>query len=187
MARLFDKASEKAMRWYDGLSERERRLVLILLISLCVLLVVSTVLLTTAKISSKRTELARNKQQLSEIKGLSSEYLQAKEKNEKAKMAVMRNSVSLFTFIQNISNRLGLSVKDLNETKRSLPKTDIVEVSVKLTLTKLSIDRVTALLEAIETSENGELVKVTKLKISKRFDEPDLLDLSMTVSTWKPA
>ncbi|HXW53058.1 MAG TPA: hypothetical protein VEL47_03010, partial [Myxococcota bacterium] len=72
-------------------------------------------------------------------------------------------------------------------TKRPLPKSDIVEISVRVSLTKLSIDKVTALIEAIETSEHGDLVKVTKLKINKRFDEPDLLDLSMTVSTWKPA
>ncbi len=187
MAILFDKISEKAMRWFDGLSDRERRLVLILFICLCVFLIFSTVYLATSKIATKRAELVRNKEQLVQIKGLEAEYLQAKEKSEKAKMTVMRNDVSLFTLIQSISSRLGLSVKDLNETKRPLPKSDMVEISVRVSLTKLSIDKVTALIEAIETSEHGELVKVTKLKINKRFDEPGLLDLQMTVSTWKPA
>lgn len=185
MARLLDQISEKAMGWLDGLSDRERRMLSILFGGVCVLLVVSTVFLATSKITSRRAELVRNKEQLAQIKDLEAEYLQAKEKSEKANRSIKRNDVSLFTFIQGISTRLGLSVKDLSETKRPLPKSNIVEVSVRLNLTKLSIDKVTALIEALETSEQGELVKVTKLKINKRFDEPDLLDLQMTVSTWK--
>ena len=187
MTRFFDRISENAMRWLDALSDRERRLVGILFASLSVLLVFATIFLASNKISSRRDQLVRNKENLVQIKDLEGEYLQAKEKNEKARMSIMRNDVSLFTFIHGICNRLGLSVKDLSESKRQLPKSDIVEISVKVNLSKLSIDKVTALIEELETSEKGNLVKVTKLKVNKRFDEPELLDLQMTVSTWKSA
>jgi len=187
MTRFFDKISENAMQWLDGLSDRERRLLGILFISLSVILVFATIFLATHKISSRRAQLIRNKEQLVQIKNLEGEYLRAKEKNERARIAIMRNDTSLFTFIHSICNRLGLSVKDLSESKRPLPKSDIVEVSVKVNLSKLSIDKVTALIEELETSEKRELIKVTKLKINKRFDEPDLLELQMTVSTWKSA
>lgn len=187
MARVFDRFSDAAMRWYDGLSDRERRLLTIFFTCVFVLLVFSTVFVAINKISTKRADLARNKEVFTEVKALESEYLQAKEKNERALMSIRRNDVSLFTYIQGITSRLGLTVKDLNEQKRPLAKSGMVEISVKVNLTKLSIDKVTALLEAITTSEEGELVKVTRLKINKRFDEPDLLDLQMTVSTWKSA
>lgn len=187
MAKLFDQISERIMRWLDGLSDRERRLLGILFAILCVLLIFSILYFATSKLVTKQARLVRNKEQLAQIKDLEAEYLRAKEKNEKAKMAITTNDVSLFTFIQSISNRLGLGVKDLNETRRVLPKSNIVEVSVRMSLTKLSADKITALIEAIETSDAGELIKVTKLKINKRFDEPDLLDLQMTVSTWKSA
>lgn len=187
MAQFFEKISESSMRWYDSLTDRERRLLSVFSISIVVLLLFVTVYLGVSKLSSRRADLARNKQQLSQIVDLEGEFLKAKEKTEKARMMVMRNDASLFSLIQGITTRLGLSVKDLAEQKRPLPKSDIVEVSVRLNLSKLSIDKVTALIEAIETSEHGPLIKVTKLKISKRFDEPDLLDLQMTVSTWKTA
>ena len=187
MARFYEKIAESSIRWYDGLSDRERRLLSVLSIILLVLLVTSTVYLGITKLGNRRAELAKNKQQLTLITDLEGQYLKAKEKTEKARMTVLRNNVSLLTFIQGVTNRLGLSVKELTEQKRPLPKSDIVEVSVKLNLSKLSIDKVTALIEAIETSEMGQLIKVTKLKINKRFDEPDLLDLQMTVSTWKTA
>lgn len=187
MARVFERLSDSAVRWYDGLSDRERRLLTIFFACLFILLVFSTVFLAINKISSKRADLARNKEVFAEVKALESEYLQAKEKNERALMNIKGNDVSLFTYIQGITNRLGLSVKDLNEQKRPLAKTGMVEISVRVNLSKLSIDKVSALLEAITTSEEGELVKVTRLKINKRFDEPDLLELQMTVSTWKSA
>ncbi len=187
MARIFDRVSETTMRWYDGLSDRERRLVTIFLGCVVVLVLFGALFLSTSKITTKRADLVRNKQLFTEVRDLEGEYLKAKEKNERALMSVKRNNVSLFTFIQGITSRLGLSVKDLNEQTRPLAKTGMIEVSVRVNLTKLSIDKVTALLEAIATSEEGELVKVTRLKVNKRFDEPDLLDLQMTVSTWKSA
>lgn len=185
MARFFSQISEVSMQWYDGLSNRERRLLATLSVFLFILLVFSTIYLATNKIATRRATLAQNKQQLEQVRALEGEYLRAKEKNERAMVRIRSNDVSLFTLIQGITNRLGLSVKDLNEQKRPLPKSNVIEISVRVNFTKLSIDKVTALLEAIETSESKELVKVTKLKVNKRFDEPDLLDLQMTVSTWK--
>lgn len=187
MARFFDKINEASARFYDGLSDRERRLLNILFIFVTGLVIVGIVFLATSAITSKSAELERSKAQLSEIKELEADYVKAKQKNERARMAIERNDVSLFTFIQAITTKLGLSVKDLNEQRRPLPKSEVVEVSVRLSLSKLSIDRVTALIEAIETSEYGNLIRITRLKVSKRFDEPDLLDLQMTVSTWKSA
>lgn len=187
MTRIFERVSETTMRWFDGLSDRERRLVTIFFGCALLLVIFGSLFLAINTISTKRADLVRNKQLFSEVRDLEGEYLKAKEKNERALMSVKRNNVSLFTFIQGITTRLGLTVKDLNEQTRPLAKTGMVEVSVRVNLAKLSIDKVTALLEAIATSEENELVKVTRLKINKRFDEPDLLDLQMTVSTWKSA
>jgi general secretion pathway protein M len=187
MVKLFDKINENFMRWYDSLSDRERRLLALLFICLCLLLIFSTVFLATSKITNRRAELSRNRQLLSQVNELAGDYISAREKNERARMEILRNDVSLFTFIQGVTKGLNLAVGVLDQQRRPLPKSNIVEVSVKLSLNKLSIDKATALIEAMETSEYGELIKVTRLKVSKRFDEPELLDLQVTVSTWKSA
>lgn len=187
MAKFFEKISDIAGQWYDSLTDRERRLVGIISAVICVLLVASTLYVATSKISKKRALLTRNKEQLAQIKDLESEYVIAKQKHERELLKIRRNDISLFTFIQGITSRLGLTVKDLTEQKRTLGKSNIVEVSVRLNLNRLSIDKVSHLIEAIESPENGGQVKVTRLKINKRHDEPDYLDLQMTVSTWKSA
>lgn len=187
MARFFEKLSEASMSYIDSLSDRDRRLLGTISTSLGALLVILTVVFLVSNISSKRSELNRNKEQLAQIKMLEADYMMARSKSELAQRRIKSNDVSLFTFIQSTTKRLGLTVKDLTEQSRPLPKTDIVEVSVKLNLSRLSIDKVTALIEELEQSEGEELVKVTKLKVTKRYDEPKLLDLQMTVSTWKSA
>lgn len=187
MARIFDRISEISMRWYDSLSDRERRLLTVIFAVVLLLIIVLTLIVSISGISEKRDNLKRNKEQLALVKELEGEYLKAKEKNDRAMMSVRRNSVSLFTYIQTITTRLGLAPKDLNEQKKPMPKSNMVEISVRVNLAKLSIDKLTALIEAITTSEEGQLVKITRLKVTKRFDEPDLLDLQMTVSTWKSA
>jgi type II secretory pathway component PulM len=185
MAKYFEKISDLFGSWYDGLSDRERRLVTIFSTSLAVLFVILIIYIAFSKINTKQTLLQRNREQLTQIKDLEGEYSRAKEKHAREMERIRRNDTSLFTYIQSITSRLGLSVPGMTEQKKPLGKTNVVEVSVKVNLTKLSLDKLTRLLELIESPENGGQVKVTRLKINKRHDEPDLLDLQMTVSTWK--
>lgn len=185
MAKFFDKITDSITPWYDGLSDRERKLVNVMVAVVCAVVIICLILVATSNINKKKALLSRNKEQLAQIKDLEGDYIIAKQKHEKELQRIKRNDISLFTFIQGITSRLGLSVKDLSEQKRVIGKTNVTEVSVRVNLNKLSIDKVSHLLEAIESPENGEPVKVTRLKINKRHDEPELLDLQMTVSTWK--
>lgn len=184
---FFERFSEISTKWFDGLSDRERKLLIFCALVIISLLLFLLLFFGSQKISSHRHEFKTNKDILEQINNLEGDYLKAKERGDRARLSVMHNSVSLFSLIQGITNKFGLVVKDLNEQKRSLPKSNIVEVSVRVNLSKLSIDKVSALIEAIESSAYAPLIKVTKLKITKRFDEPDLLDLLLTVSTWKTA
>lgn len=185
MTKYFDKISDLFSTWLDSLSDRERRLVSILSVSLIILLVFIIIYFAFARINNKQINLNRNHDQLAQIKELEGEYAIAKEKHERELERIRRNNISLFTFIQGITSRLGLPVPGMTEQKKPLGKTNVLEVSVKINLTKLSLDKLTRLIELIESPENGGQVKVTRLKINKRHDEPDLLDLQMTVSTWK--
>lgn len=185
MAKFFEKITDSSVQWYDALTDRERKLLNIIFGCLAVLVIVSSLVFATTKINKKRALLTQNKAQLAQIKELEGDYIVAKQKNERELLKIRRNNISLFTFIQGITSRLGLTVKDLTEQRRAVGKSNIVEVSVRVNLNRLSIDKVSHLIEAIEAPENGGQVKVTRLKINKRHDEPELLDLQMTVSTWK--
>ncbi len=187
MAKIFEKISEGWSSWFDGLSAREKRLLGILFTGFMVVLAIATFYIAASKIESKKANLSRNQAQLDQIRELEGEYQSAKEKNEKIISSIRSNDISLLSMIPSVASRFGLTVRELTEQRRPLGKTSNVEVSVKINLTKLSIDKLTAFIDAIETGENEGRVKVTRLKINTRFDEPDLLDVQMTVSTWKSA
>jgi type II secretory pathway component PulM len=185
MSKFFENITDSLNQWYDGLTDRERRMTSIFAICAVVVLVAGTLFFAMSKINTKRELLSRNKAQLAEIKELESAYNLAKERHERELRRIRRNDVSLFTFIQDITSRLGLAVKDLTEQRRTIAKSNIVEISVRVNLNKLSIDKVSRVIEELESPESNAPVKVTKLKINKRHDEPELLDLQLTVSTWK--
>jgi hypothetical protein len=185
MTRYFEKISELFTSWYDGLSDRERRLLTLLSLSLVILCIIITIFVFFNSIRSKNILLTRNQEQLTQIRALEGEYLSAKEKHAREMDRIRNNTISLFTYIQSITSKLGLSVPGMTEQKRALGKSGAVEVSVKVAFTKLSIDKLTRLLELLESPENSSFVKVTRLKISKRHDDPELLDIQMTVSTYK--
>ena len=183
--KYFEKISDLFTTWFDGLSDRERRLVSILSACLLALLIFLILYFAVSSISSKNAALKRNREQLAQIKELEEVYHVAKEKHQRELSKIRRNNISLFTYIQNITSKLGLSVPGMTEQRRPLGKSGAVEVSVRVNLTRLSIDKLTRLLELIETPDSRGQVKVTRLKINKRHDDPELLDLQMTVSTWK--
>ncbi len=187
MTKIFDRVSEAWSSWFDSLSAREKRLVGILFSALMIVLVGATLYIAASKINSKKVLLTSKQNQLSEIRAIEDEYRAAKEKNESIIQSIRSNNVSLLSFIPAIAARYGLVVKELNEQRRTMGKTSNVEISVKISLNELSMDKVSALIEALEGGENEGRVKVTRLKISTRPDKPDLLDLQMTVSTWKSA
>lgn len=184
---IIEKISEAWSSWLEGLNAQEKRMLGLFSIGLVVALGLGTFYLAASKISHKKDNLSRNQNYLSQIRDLEGEYLVSKAKNEKIIESIRSNNISLLSMIPSVASRLGLTVKELTEQRRPLGKTSNVEVSVRITLTKLSMDKVTAFIEAIETGENEGRVKVTRLKINTRFDEPDLLDVQMTVSTWKSA
>ena len=185
MAKFLDNFNDALTQWFDGLNDREKRLLIIFASALTGILLFATIGLATSKINDKKNRLEKANTQVLEIRKLQGQYLSAKAKSDRELRSIKNNTISLYSFLQSVTKRLGLAVSTIEEQQRPIPKTDIVEVSAKLNLSKLSIDKVSALIESLETEDARGRVRVTRLKIEKRRDEPDLLDIQMTVSTWK--
>lgn len=182
LAQLRDKFSG----WFSGLTQREQRLVWLSAGACTLVVVVVTIVASANGLSNKRATIERTADQIAQLRKMSAGYLAKKGDAKHIQAKVERNKVSLFSLLQNVSGQLDLTLNDLQEKKNILPGEKIVEISVKVNLQKLSLDRLTAFVDALEGNPN-DLVKVTQLKVKTRFDEPDLLDAQMTVATWKAA
>lgn len=138
-----------------------------------------------SSVNSRQVEIRRLTVEMKQVDTLSIQYNQVKAEQQAREAQIRGNKVALFTLIQNSATRLDLKLNDLNERKEALSDSNLTQLSVVVTVKELSMDRLTAFLEDLENSAGNGLVKITRLQVKTRFDSPDLLDLQMTVSTWK--
>jgi type II secretory pathway component PulM len=182
-----DQLGSRLATSFSRLSERERRLVLVTGVVAILLFVGGGSWAASGALDAKRKRVVAKQEQLDQILALRDRYQEAEQQEKRAASRVKSNTTSLFSLLQKTAGELGLQLNDLNERKVPVKDTDLVEVSVDVNLKEVSIDKLNSFLEKIEGKRRDDVVKVQKLKVKTRFDAPDMLEVSMTVATWKPA
>jgi len=185
MSARLEEIKETLAQQFAGLSNREQRLVLLTVSVAIVFILGGGFLYIQSSLTSKEKQINAQKEQLEQILALESEFLSAKDKQKAQANKLQGKNISLFSLLQNSASDLGLVLKDLNEKKTPLKDADLVQVSVDVNLKEVSIDKLTSFLKSVESKAGEGLVKVTRLKTKTRFDNDQLLDVRMTVSTWR--
>jgi multidrug efflux pump subunit AcrB len=171
---------------FDRLSERERRLVLALAAAFFVLAIGGSIWWASARLEAKQRRVKDMRATLEQMASLEAQYKAAEQAERQAEMRLRTNNVSIFSLLQKAAQELNLTLNDLNERKTPVKDTErISEISVDVNLKEVSIDRLHSFLEKIEGQSSSGLVKIMKLKVKTRYDNPEMLDVSMTVATWK--
>jgi general secretion pathway protein M len=172
--------------WFSRLTEREKRLVILTGgVAVIIFLAISVTLAGNAlEKREKRVNLRRT--EIAQLDALRERYQEAVQSEERSKRRITSNTASLFTLLQKSAAEIGMPLSDLNEKRTPLKDSpDVTEVTVDLTLKEISVDKLATLIEKIEGRRNDGVVKITKLKVKTRFDNPEMLEVSMTVATWK--
>ena len=168
------------------MSDRERRLVALTAAIALVLAVAGLSWMISGSISRREKGISIRKDEIAQLESLRSDYEQATARQKAAEARIKTaTSTSLFTLMQKAAQEVGLALSDLNERRVPVKDSDLTEVNVDVTLKEISIDKLVTLLEKIEGKTSGGVVKVSKLKVKTRLDNPDMLEVSLTVSTWR--
>lgn len=167
------------------LSSRERMLVGLTAAVAFVLIAGGIVWSVNSGLNKKRRTLAQKVRNLEAIVALESDYKAAKSRDSAASRKLKGNRVSLYSLIEGAATKLELKLNDLNERTSAVRDSELKKVSVDVNLKQVSIDKLTGFLKEIEGGKSKGVVRVTKLKAKTRFDNPELLDVNMTVATWK--
>jgi len=171
---------------YAKMTERERRLVLLTAAVAIVLVIVGVGWLISSSIGNREKRIASRMQEIAQLETLRGEYEAATARQKAAQARITQSaSTSLFTLMQKAAADVGLSLTDLNERRLPVKDTDLSEVTVDVTLKEISIDKLVSLLEKIEGKTTGGVVKVTKLKVKTLLANPEMLEVGLTVSTWR--
>lgn len=167
------------------LSARERVLVALLGAVMAALLTFGAVWLVGSRLDKAERRLDERKEQLALIEGLQGKYRVAEQHQREQSKKLESNAVSLFSLLQKTAGELGLTLDNLNERKSPIKEANVDEISVDVSLPKVSITKLNKFLEKMEGYPNTGLVKVTKLKVKTNFTNEDLLDVHMTVATYR--
>ncbi|MBH1988575.1 MAG: type II secretion system protein M [Myxococcaceae bacterium] len=170
---------------FQALNDQHKKRVAGLIGLFFLMIVVLIIGCCLSSISARQQRIRQLDQEMRQITELATKYQQIKDEQQKREAKIRSNQVALFTLVQNAATRLDLKVNDLNERREPLAHSNLTQISVVVTVKELSMDRLTAFLEELEHSSGNELVKITRLQVKARFDSPDLLDVQLTVSTWK--
>jgi hypothetical protein len=170
------------------MSDRERRLVFLTAGVAVVLVIVGLGWSISGAIRSREKGIANRKGEIAQLEALRAEYDAATARQKAAEARIKTaTQTSLFTLMQKAASEVGLSLSDLNERRLPVKDSDLTEVTVEVNLKEISIDKLVTLLEKIEGKTSAGVVKVTKLKTKTRLDAPDMLEVNLTVSTWRAA
>lgn len=153
--------------WYLRLSARERVMVTgagaatVVVVTFLVLFLLSS----SADATRRRTE--SKLQRLAEAEQLATGYAEAERARKQAEAALTSGDVSLPTYVDEKGRKAGLDIPSLNP-KGDVPVGDgrIIESSVELTLTDVSLPRLVDFLGSLE--QGPGVVRVTFLRIEPR-------------------
>jgi type II secretory pathway component PulM len=169
-----------------NLSQREKRVLFALAAFLVVLLVylgVDSVLRGYDKLADQIESTRMEAEKLSRLR---EQYMEAHRElaDIKAKLDQMEKGFSMLSFIEDLANKEKIREKIGSVKPKQVPLNDSYDENI----VELNMDNVTlsALVDFIHKIENsGHLLKVKRLRIKTRYDNRDLLNVTLQVTTYK--
>jgi general secretion pathway protein M len=153
--------------WFLGLNPRERVMVTGAGATTVVVVIFLVLFLLSSSADATRRRTQTKLQRLAEAEQLASGYAEAERARKQAEAALTSSEVSLPTFVDEKGRHVGLDIPSLNP-KGDVPVGDgrIIESSVELTLTDISLPRLVDFLGSLE--QGPGVVRVTFLRIEPR-------------------
>lgn len=168
----------------DRLSERDRTLLGVMAAALGCFLIFVVALNVSRNLSKRSERIALKQGQLHDAAQLTSGYRLAQAQRTDLEKKLKEHGVkNLFSYLEDLGKKGGLEIGGMTDKGSSAAGKDttIQQASVEVTLTKVELLKLTKFLNDVEN--NPGVVKVTKLQVRPRDDEP-VLDAWFTVTTY---
>jgi hypothetical protein len=96
--------------------------------------------------------------------------------------ARLRVPVRLFTYIDDTSKKQGVVIGDMQDRGTVMGSDKISESTVEFDLSRVTPDKLRNFMNEIE--HGPHLVKIKKIRLRVRLDDPNSMDAALTVSTY---
>lgn len=173
----------KALReWYDGLAERERKLLLVLGVVFVLFGVLLVPYGTSAMLASKREHNEALRKSISLVQRSRGRVDEIKARKEAVAKRYDNPAPALAGFIENAARKSGLEIPESQDRADVPHGKKFVERSTVVRLRKVPLLPLVNMLEALENSKHP--IVISRLNIRRRGREPDSYDVELGVSAF---
>lgn len=188
MARIsmpFAPLLEQASTTWNGLSQRERRLLGMMAAAFAIFVLAIGFTSLRKSMASHEASLERKRLSMEQVTALANTYRDAEAARSRIESRIKGTPVRLFSYLEDIAKKRDITLGDMQDRGSDSVGDGISRSTVEVSFAKVDLRSLTAFLNEIEKSQ--QLVKVEKLRVRGRTDDPNLLDAQVTVSTYSLA
>jgi general secretion pathway protein M len=172
-----------AEAWLGKLSPRERLMIAAAAAAVAIFTIWLVSSAIGAGIGAREARIEQKTKVLSQVGKLAEGY-RRREAERKAIEARLRGSpVALMSHISQAGASLGIQVNDLRPSAASAETEGLQEESVEVNLPRIELTRLAALMQTLE--RGAGVVKVRRIRVTTRSDDPALVDATLLVSTYQ--
>jgi general secretion pathway protein M len=169
-----------------NLSQREQRVLIGAGAVVLLLILYVTVDSVLQGYEGLETKIAKKREEVENLTQLRVEYMEAHKQLEeiKAKLDRMEKGFSVLSFIEDLAKKQNIRENIGSVKPKTLPLNDDYDESiVELKMDNVSLSELVDFIYKVENS--GHLLKVKRLRIKTRYDNRDLLNVTLQVTTYK--
>jgi general secretion pathway protein M len=172
----------EAESWLGKLSPRERVMVTAAAAAVVVFFVWLVSRSIGGGIDAREAHIEQKTRVLSQIGKLAEGYRGREASRRELEARLKGSPVALMSHISQTGAGLGIQVNDLRPSTAPSEVEGLREESVEVNLAKIELNRLAALIQNLE--RGAGVVRVRRLRITTRSDDPALVDATLLVATY---
>jgi general secretion pathway protein M len=169
--------------WLSRLSPRERVMVSAAAVAVVLFVVLMVSMQFQAATRAREARIEEKTRVLGQIGALAAGYRRVQADRAALEARLKGPAVPLMSHVSQTGAALGIEVADLRPTGAPAELDGVTEESVEVNLPRIDLPRLARLLQGLERSP--ALVKVRRLRLSTRTDDPRLVDATVVVATYQ--
>jgi general secretion pathway protein M len=169
--------------WLAKLSPRERVLVSVAALGVALFAVWLVSFQISRGISAREARIEDKTRVLAQVGKLAEGYRRRQAERQGLEARLKGPPVQLLTFISQTGTTLGVEVTDVRPTASQGELAGLREEAVEVNLARVDLGRLARLVQALERGPG--VVKVRRLRITTRGDDPQLVDATVVVATYR--
>ncbi len=169
--------------WLQKLAPRERVLVSIAAAGVVLFTIWLVSLQIGSSLAAREARIEQKTKVMSQIGKFAEGYRRRQAERQALESRLKGAPVQLMSLISQTGASLGIQVNDLRPTGAPTDADGLMEESVEVNLARIELQRLALLLQSLE--RGAGVVKVRRVRITTRSDDPALVDATLVVATYR--